>query len=359
MTGFPGFLGSALLPRLLARRDGADAVCVVQRHHLSTAVARLASIEAAAPHTRDRIRLVEGDITLPGLGLADADRPLLEDVVEVWHLAAVYDLAVAEEIARKVNVGGTARVLDVCRDLPRLERLQYVSTCYVSGRYDGTFAEDDLEMGQEFLNHYESTKYEAEVLVRAARDAGVPTTIYRPGIVVGDSRTGETQKFDGPYMYATFLRRQPGPFAIVPLLKDPDTVEASLVPRDFVIDAMDALSVLDRSLGRTYQLTDPHPPTVREAVDLIAARLDKRVVWAPLPLRPTRALLGSVPGLERLLAVPAEALDYLVSPTHYSTTNTDADLEGTGVACPRFTSYADRMLDFWDAHPEIGSAAMV
>ncbi len=356
MTGFPGFLGSALLPRLLARRDEADAVCVVQRHHLPTAVARVATLEARHPHVRGRIRLVEGDITKPELGVDDLDR---DEIVEVWHLAAVYDLAVDEAVARRVNVGGTERVLDLCRDLPRLQRLQYVSTCYVSGRYDGTFREDDLEMGQGFLNHYESTKYEAEVLVRAARDAGVPTTIYRPGIVVGDSQTGETQKFDGPYMYATFLRRQPGPFAFVPLLKDPDTVEASLVPRDYVLDAMDALSVLDRSLGRTYALTDPNPPTIRTAVDVIAGRLGKKVVWVRLPASPTRALLSSVPGLEKMLAVPAEALDYLVSPTHYDTAHAQADLEGTGVSCPGFTSYADRMLDFWAAHPEIGSAAMV
>ena len=130
----------------------------------------------------------------------------------MWHLAAVYDLAVPPEIARRVNVDGTANVVDLCHSLPRLRRLQYVSTCYVSGRYAGEFGEDVLAEGQPFRNHYESTKYDAEQLVRDAMAGGLPATIYRPGIVVGDSTTGETLKYDGPYFIAGFLRRQPGPW---------------------------------------------------------------------------------------------------------------------------------------------------
>jgi thioester reductase-like protein len=357
MTGFPGFLGSALLPRLLARRPDAHAICLVQAAYLDAARGRLTSIETTEPHVAGRVRLVVGDITVPGLGLGAADESLLEDVTEVWHLAAVYDLAVAEEVARRVNVVGTERVLDLCCALPDLQRLHYVSTCYVSGRHDGRFGEDDLEVGQEFRNHYESTKYDAEVLVRKAMAAGLPTTIYRPGIVVGDSRTGETQKYDGPYFLATFLRRQL-PVAVVPAVADPDRVRFCLVPRDFVVDAMDRLSVLDASLGRTYALTDPEPPTARRLVDTFARRLGKRVVWAPLPLSLTRAAV-SLPLAERLLGLPAESLDYFASPTTYDTTHTTTDLAGTGVACPRFEDYADRLLDFMLAHPELDSAAMV
>ena len=107
---------------------------------------------------------------------------------EVWHLAAVYDLAVAPQVARRVNVDGTRNVLDFCREQPHLRRLQYVSTCYVSGRFEGEFTEDALDVGQAFRNHYEETKYEAELLVRKAMADGIPATIYRPGIVVGDSQ---------------------------------------------------------------------------------------------------------------------------------------------------------------------------
>jgi hypothetical protein len=131
------------------------------------------------------------------------------------------------------------------------------------------------------------------------------------------------------------------------------------VPRDFVVEAMDELSVLDRSVGRTYALTDPNPPTVRQLVDTFARHLGKRVLWVPLPLGITRAVVGSVPGMERLLGLPAEALDYFASPTTYSTANTVADLAESGLECPPFETYAGTLLHFMTEHPEVSAAAMV
>ncbi len=358
MTGFPGFLGSALLPRLLGRPGPSRVLCLVQDRHLDTARARLAELSATHPHVRDRVELLVGDITVPGLGLAPSAREQVRSVDEVWHLAAVYDLSVPERVARQVNVDGTARVLELCGSTGTPRRLHYASTCYVSGDHDGEFAEDDLDVGQHFRNHYEATKHEAETLVRKAIADGLPATVYRPGIVVGDSRTGETQKYDGPYFMATFLRRQL-PVALMPDVAPADQVRFCLVPRDFVVDAMDRLSRSDASVGRTYALTDPHPPTVRELVDTFARHLGRRVVWVPLPLRLTRTAIDVVPGLERLLGLPSEALDYLASPTTYSTRHTDTDLAGTGLACPPFADYADRLLDFMARHPEIGARAMV
>ncbi len=357
MTGFPGFLGSALLPRILARREGMTAVCLVQPQHLATARVRLSEIDQHHPHTAERVQLVEGDITAAGLGVSPEYDDLLADVAEVWHLAAVYDLAVPEEVARRVNVDGTARVLEFCESRERFDRLHYVSTCYVSGSFDGVFTEDALEEGQDFRNHYESTKYEAEVLVRKAMADGLRATTYRPGIVVGDSRTGETQKYDGPYYFAAYLSRLPL-VSLVPAMKSPDQVRVCLVPRDFVVDAMDELSVQERSVGRTYALTDPTPPTARQVVDTFARHLGKRVAWVPLPLGITRFVVGTVPFVEPLLGLPAEALDYFVSPTMYDTDHTTADLKGTGVSCPSFTSYAGRLLDFMREHPEIDAKAM-
>ncbi|MCU0266254.1 MAG: SDR family oxidoreductase [Actinomycetia bacterium] len=357
MTGFPGFLGSALLPKILARREGSHAYCLVQEHWVQLATERLQEIEAAHPHTAGRISLIEGDITIPGLGIDYVDRARVNDVTEVWHLAAVYDLAVPESVARRVNVEGTAHVIEFCLGCPDFRRLQYVSTCYVSGNHHGEFGEDDLDLGQGFLNHYEATKFEAEVLVRRAMKAGLPATIYRPGIVVGDSRTGETQKYDGPYMYATYMTRLPR-VALIPGVGDFDVVRAGLVPRDYVIGAMDVLSVMDKSEGRTYALTDPNPPTTGEVVQILADYLHRKPVRVPLPLGLTRAVVAHVPGLEKLLGLPAEALDYLAAQTTYSTKNTVADLEGTGVECPPFASYAERLLDYMTAHPEHGASAM-
>lgn len=214
-----------------------------------------------------------------------------------------------------------------------------------------------VDLGQGFLNHYEWTKFEAEVLVRIAIEDGLPATIYRPGIVVGDSQTGETQKYDGPYMYATYMSRLPW-VALIPRVGDFDTVRAGLVPRDYVIAAMDVLSVMEESKGRTYALTDPDPPTTGEVVRILGDFLGRRPIKVPLPLGLTRAVVSGVPGLEKLLGLPAEALDYLAAPTTYSTTNAVRDLAGTGVTCPPFSTYAERLLEYMAAHPEHGSAAM-
>lgn len=357
MTGFPGFLASALVPKILARRDGVEAICLVQPHHLQLAQERVAEIEAAHPDTEGRISLITGDITAPGLGVDASERSRLVDVQEVWHLAAVYDLAVPEEIARRVNVQGTVNVVEFCRSRKEFNRLQYVSTCYVSGDYDGEFPEDEIDLGQGFLNHYESTKFEAEVQVRRAIRAGLPATIYRPGVVVGDSQTGETQKYDGPYFLAGFLRKQVS-VAFVPAVGNADKVRFGLVPRDYVISAMDVLSVMDASEGRTYALTDPNPPTARELVDIFAEHLGKKVVWVPLPLGVTRAVVGGVPGLESLLGLPAEGLDYFAYKTVHDTSHAVADLEGTGVSCPAFADYAGTLLDFMADHPEFDGSAM-
>jgi thioester reductase-like protein len=358
MTGYPGFLGSALLPRILARRESRTLFALVQERHLETARHRLAEQSAEDPDLGVRVELVVGDISQSGLGMDPVVRARLTDVTEVWHLAAVYDLAVPAEVARLVNVEGTANVLEFAQSRKRLDRLQYVSTCYVSGDYAGEFPEDGLDLGQGFHNHYEETKFQAEVLVRRAMRQGLPTTIYRPGIVVGDSVTGTTQKYDGPYFVATFLSRQPK-LAVVPQVGPPDQVRMGLVPRDYVIAAIDQLSVMDQAVGQTYALTDPNPPTPREVVALFAKYLDKKVVWVPVPLAPTRALVDRVPKIEDLLGLPAETLDYFATRTTYSTTNAVTDLEGTGVSCPSFASYADRLLDYMQEHPEFGSEAMV
>jgi hypothetical protein len=115
---------------------------------------------------------------------------------------------------------------------------------------------------------------------------------------------------------------------------------------------------MDKSEGRTYALTDPNPPTTGEVVDILSTYLGRRPVKVPLPLGLTRAVIGHVPGMEKILGLPAEALDYLASHTTYSTRNAVTDLEGTGVECPPFASYAERLLDYWAAHPEHSSSAM-
>jgi thioester reductase-like protein len=362
-TGFPGFLGSRLLPPVLQRAEGAHAVCLIQSKFSDLAHRRVGEILSVHPDLEGRIRLVTGDITRPDLALdAATAEQLRSETVEIYHLAAVYDLSVSEEVGQKVNVDGTRYLLDfadACRESGEtFRRFQYVSTCYVSGRHPGEFTENDLDVGQSFNNFYESTKYEAEVLVQERMKSDLPATVYRPAIVVGDSRTGATQKFDGPYFIIRWLLRQKG-VAVMPVVGDPTKYRVNVVPRDFVIDALVHLSGLEVSSGKVYQLADPAPLTVAEMMDEIARHVDRKVVRMKLPKSVAKGMIEYVPFVGRVMQIPAASVDYFTHPTTYTSENTQRDLEESGIACPPFPSYVAAMMRFVEEHPEIGSEAMV
>lgn len=358
VTGFPGFIGSALLPRLLAHRPDVEAVCLVQRRYRGLALDRAAALERADAALRGRIRLVEGDVTRPALGLQPSHRARLQrETTEIVHLAAVYDPTVAREVAMRVNVGGTRAVLDFAHGCPDLTRFQHVSTFAVGGHYVGCFTEDDLEKGQEFRNPYVETKYLAEVDVRRAMAEGLPATVYRPGMVVGDSDTGATQKLDGPYFLIRWLLRQPKGLAVVPVVGDPGRTRPNIVPRDFVVAAIAHLSRLEASRGVTYQLVDPEPPTLDELIDRLAEATGRRVLRPSVPLGLIQRALR-LPGARTLVGIPAEAMDYFDHPTFFTCSHTLRDLAGTGVACPPFATYAARLVDFVERHPEVGAGPM-
>ena len=349
-TGFPGFLGTELLPRILSRTDD-YALCLVQPKFRALADERARQLAAARPELGGRIRLIEGDLT------AALDHIPAQDIRELWHLAAVYDLSVSREVGMRVNVTGTQRVLDLAERAPRLERLHYISTCYVSGRYEGRFTEDDLEKGQVFNNYYEETKQLAEIEVRRRMNV-IPSTIYRPSVVVGDSATGATQKFDGPYFVIQWLMRQPR-IALLPVVGRPSRYHFNCVPSDFVTGAIEYLSARPASVGKTYALADPRPLTVDETIEVIAEATGRRVVRIPLTKGIAKGALRYVPGLYRLLRIPPAAVDYFMHPTEYDTSNATTDLAESGIVAPGLREYAPRLVEFVRKHPEIGSGAMV
>lgn len=352
-TGFPGFIGERLLPRLLERRAGSVFLCVVQPRFAAAAARSVADIESRHPHTRGRMRLVAGDITLPDLGLADA-AGWLPSLTAAYHLAAVYDLAVTRDLGLRVNVEGTRNVLRFLARAPRLRRLHYVSTAYVSGTKTGAFRETDLDVGQGFKNFYEETKFLAEVEVARS---GLPATIYRPAIVVGDSRTGETGKFDGPYFTLAAMEKVPSPglFIKVGWGRNP----ANLVPVDFVIDALAALSDSAGSEGRTYHLTDPTPLPVGEVARLLAREMGKSLALVPVPLVVAQALFRPS-RVQKFFGMPVQTLAYFDHPCRYDTSQATADLSAVGVACPPFPSYVKEMVAFYRAHHDgVRRAAMV
>ena len=354
-TGFPGFIGMRLLPRLLELAPGARVRCLVQPRLLEAARRGLAEIEAAHPDTRGRVDLVSGDITVPGLGLAaDVATELTRELTSAHHLAAVYDLAVARDLGQRVNALGTRNVVRFLAGCPRLERLHYVSTCYVSGTATGVFRETDLDVGQGFKNHYEETKFLAEVEVARS---GLAATIYRPSIVVGDSRTGETGKFDGPYFTLSAMERVPSPglFVRVGSGKSP----ANIVPVDFVTEAIARLSVSPVSRGKTYHLADPQPLSAFEVGELFARELGRRFAYVPVPARLARALFS--PGwVQRHFGMPVQSLDYFDHPCRYDTAQATSDLANLGVTCPPLPSYVGRLVAFYRVHRDgVRRAAMV
>ncbi len=167
-----------------------------------------------------------------------------------------------------MNVDGTGNVLDLLADCKLLQRHNYVSTAYVAGDRTGHVYEHELLMGQGFKNHYESTKFQAEVWVRHSMDR-IPTTIYRPAIVVGDSQTGETQKFDGPYYILRTAQRAMRMKSPIPQFGKA-AAPFNVVPVDFVVDALFAGSLSPDAVGETLHLVDPEPITASELASMLA-----------------------------------------------------------------------------------------
>ena len=354
-TGFPGFIGARLLPRLLQLSPEWRFCCLVQDRFRAQAEAELAALEQAHPHARGRFRLVAGDITRENLGLgASAARALAGRIEGAFHLAAVYDLAVTREVGHRINVEGTRSVLRFLKEARRLDRLHYVSTAYVSGRATGVFRETDLDVGQSFKNHYEETKFLAEVDVMAS---GLPVTVYRPSIVVGDSQTGETAKFDGPYFVLAAMERLPSPGVFPRIGSGANRVD--LAPVDYVVEAMARLATTRASRGRTYHLTDAAPPTTLEVARLFAGALGKRFAYLPVP--PPVATAAFTPGfVQRFFGMPVQSLEYFHHECRHDPANAQHDLEPLGVRCPPFASYVERLVEFYRAKKaEVRRSAMI
>ena len=354
-TGFPGFIGMRLVPRILELAPDARLECLVQEKFLDLARRSVEAIEAKHRHARGRIGLVTGDITAQGLGIeAKRARELRRCLKQCWHLAAVYDLAVARDVGRRINVEGTKNVLEFVGEAPAFERLQYVSTAYVSGTHRGTFRETDLDVGQGFKNHYEETKFQAEVEVVRAK---LPCTVYRPGVVVGDSKTGETGKFDGPYHVLRLMEKLPSPGIFFRIGLGFGTV--NIVPVDFVVESLAALASAPGSLGRTYHLCDPQPHSPGELAEMFAEAIGKSFVYVPVPMAVAKAFFTPKP-VQRLFGMPLQSLDYFDDPVRHDTAQATKDLAELGIECPRLADYMPRLVAFYRAHrDEVRREAMV
>ena len=352
VTGGTGFIGRHLL-RQLARRDGLTYVLVRpgSRERLE------AFIESAG--ARDRIMPITGDITQTALGLRASDRDRLQGA-DIYHLAAVYDLEAPAEDNQRANVDGTRHVVELAVALGA--RLHHMSSIAVAGsRWKGKFTEDMFAEGQVLDHPYYRTKYDAEKIVR---DSGLRFRIYRPGLVVGSSETGEADRIDGPYYAFKLIQRLRNAIPQwVPLIGI-EGGEVNIVPVDFVARALDAIGHRDGLDGMTFHLTDPAPGRLGEVTNQLCRaahapqftlRVDSRTA-AMLP-KETQAMLEHwkvAQALKRRLLegvrVPEEAIRFAASRARFTCDRAQAILDGTGVACPPLPSYAWKIWDYWERH---------
>jgi thioester reductase-like protein len=342
-TGFPGFIGRRLVAKLLDERPDQRILALVEPRFAEQARAVAAELDG------DQIEILPGDIGDRRLGLDEETyQRLTKEVTSAHHLAAIYDLAVPLETAQRVNVEGTGNVLDLCARCEKFERLNYVSTAYVAGDRHGVVYEHELILGQDFKNHYESTKFQAEVWVREAMHR-IPTTIYRPAIVVGDSRTGETQKFDGPYyMLRTIARATQDRTPIVQFGRS----EASFncVPVDFIVDAIGALAGDPAAVGETVHLVDPDPVTAAQMAELFSQEYAGKKPSMRVPAAMIENALRVKRVRDAFGGAPYEAIRYLNHPVRFDTRRADELLARHGLRCPRLEEYVGPIVSFFRAH---------
>jgi thioester reductase-like protein len=341
MTGFPSaFLARRLLIKLLGSEPDTRVLCLTPKKQVEAAEGALNGLLS---EQRERVEVVPGDTADIDFGLSGKRFLELTKRVDVVHHCAFATYAgVRRQAAERVNIGGTAEVLELCEASERTPLLVLWSTASVSGTLQGRVAEGELMRPTSFASVADETRFRAEQMVRAAMDH-IPTTILRPSIIVGDSRTGEIDRMEGPYLLILLMLSSPVDLR-VPLPGRGD-VPLNLVPIDFVVDAGHAIANDPRSVGRTFHIVDDAPPTARRVFELIAEATGRPGPVGSLPSQLATALLRT-PGLERFSHIPRTFLEQLATEVIYDARNTRELLSGTGIECPKAASYLTVMVDY-------------
>lgn len=348
MTGFPGFIATRLVERLAASQT--QFYLLVQPGFVDRAMEEIEEIGDFTKTPLENFVLVEGDITQLNLGISESDLDTIRyETTDVFHLAAVYDLGVSKDLAYSVNLDGTRNVNQFASTIKDLRRYNYVSTCYVAGKREGRILETELEHQAGFRNFYEETKYLAELEVQKLKDT-LPVTIFRPSVVVGDSVTGETMKYDGIYYLINYLRK--APFLLRVVNVGNRNVRLNLVPVDFVVESIAALCRDERAIGKTLAIADPHPLTTAELFDVIASQLTgRKSEFVPPPKWVEWSLNMNIS--PRLTGLPIHGVPYFFISQTYDTAIADDLLSKHQIACPTFDKYVANLLDFVEENPTI------
>ncbi|HEV2724437.1 MAG TPA: SDR family oxidoreductase, partial [Thermoleophilaceae bacterium] len=362
VTGATGFIGRHLVEQLLGR-DGTIYVLVREgsRGKLAALASRLGAAEG-------RIVPVPGDLSKPGLGVealqGEPSGSTLrgdEKIDHFFHLAAVYDVEADQETSIKANVHGTRHAIELADSL-EVGRFHHVSSIAVAGSYKGVFQENMFDEGQELPHHYHRTKYESEELVR--RHVKAKTLIFRPGIVVGHSETGQMDKVDGPYYFFKLIQRLRNALPQWMPIAGPEGGQTNIVPVDYVARAIDHIAHLpDADLpGDTFHLVNPEPMSVGGALNTFAKaahapqfamRIDSHLTNAiPAPVKAGVMALPTVKRIRNQLlrdfGVPPDAMQNRDFHCHFDARDTMRALEGTGIAVPPLDTYAARLWDYWE-----------
>ena len=357
VTGATGFIGRFLVTNLLLKRKGPVHVLVRK-----DSARKLEAIGRRMGWDMKRVVVVEGDMTRDNCGVSAAKIKALHGKVKhFFHLAAVYDLTASAESQRAANIDGTAHALDLAAAL-KAGCFHHTSSIAAAGLYPGVFREDMFEEAEGLDDPYLRTKHDSEGLVRAEKR--VKWRIYRPGMVVGHSQTGEMDKIDGPYYFFTFLKklREMLPPWMPTLGLEGGRI--NIVPVDFVADAMDHIAHKPKLDGHCFHLTDPEPMRVGEVLNTFARaghapemtmRIDARM-FAFVP-GSVRMAVGSLPPVRRFVGmllrdfkVPKETLKFLTYPTRFDNREAERALKGSGISVPRLDTYAWRLWDYWERY---------
>ena len=359
VTGATGFIGKRLVTELLRRR-GSIVYFLIRRQSLDKVPALLDYWQLSGAH--QRAIPICGDLREPQLGISESDIELLSKKIEhFFHLAAVYDLTAEAKDQIAVNVEGTRRTVAFANAI-EAQHLHHISSIVAAGLYQGVFREDMFEEAERLDHPYFSTKHESEKIVR--NEAKIPFRIYRPGIVIGDSKTGITDKADGPYYFFTLIQRLR---QMLPPWLPMIGIEGgrlNIVPVDYVVEALAYIAHLPKLDGRCFHLTDPEPMRVGDILNTFA-----KAAHAPLmSLRINAALFDFIPesiksvlmslapvrrirnALLKDLGLPDGIMQFINYPTRFDNRNTTQALEGSGITCPRLENYADKIWDYWERH---------
>ena len=356
VTGATGFIGRNLV-ELLLEREGT--IYVLVREGSKGRLEELRNRWGVDP---DRVVGIVGDLSQPGLGISDEDVERLRGEIDhLFHLAAIYDMTADAASQNVANVEGTRHMVQFAEDV-EAGRVHMVSSIAAAGLYKGVWREDMFEEAEDLDNHpYFRTKHDSEGIVRT--ECTRPWRIYRPGIVVGNSETGEMDKIDGPYYFFKLIRRLRGTVPEWVPMPGIEGREINLVPVDFVARAMDHIAHVEGLDGRAFHLTDPSPKTAGEVIDIFAqaghapqssVRLPAAVVDLAAPF--VKAVASLPPGdivTNRVLSdfgIPRSVLTYINYPTQFDSRQAQAALAGTDIRVPPLDAYADKLWDYWERH---------